>query len=632
MTTVLGVHCGHEASCAVVRDGVVLAAIQQERVTRAKYDGQECLSNRLPVPEVLAAAGVSLADVDVIVSSFQAAGPSAVGLQRPLFTADFAHFDPFDERHFVVSHHLAHAACAAGLSGFATAAVLVSDSAGTSSRDGRDFHEPFAEFFARYTADDTGSGLFTELRSVYRFTAGRFELLARDYSEPHNQPDVHMQGEASLYDNVARYLFRKEHAHGQLMALAGLPFSDTPRLSKKDILVPGASPRVRNGWQLLRAHPDPVADADIAAAVQDAFTDLVVHQAQRAVELTGQRQICCAGGVFLNLTGNTAIAGLDRVDDMYVPSCPHDAGISIGAALLGYYRRDAAPAVRDRVRSDFFGRYAEEISVDVAARQGFHEAMPMPATTEKLLYHAARSLVEGAIIARYGGRAEFGPRALGNRSILCHPVGCPDARARLNTIKGRQWWRPVAPVVRVEDVDTFFAGPAESPFMNFNFTVRPEYRELLAEALHLDGTARVQTVTAADNPDMYRLLCHVADLGAVPVLINTSLNGPGEPILETGTEVLEFVRRTAVDLLLSDSHVFVSPDKPDIVTVRPKPGAVLATFGSGPDKKYVISDVDAAESMDRDLFLALCGEPTATVDRHDQHVGKLLEIGLLVEH
>jgi carbamoyltransferase len=632
MTTVLGIHCGHEASCAVVRDGVIVAAIQQERVTRTKYDGQECLSNRLPVPEVLAAAGTSLADVDVIVSSFQAAGPSAVGLQRPLFTADFDHFDPFDERHVVVSHHLAHAACAAGLSGFTTSAVLVSDSAGTSSRDGRDCYEPFAEFYARYTADETDSTLFTELRSIYRFDGGRFELLARDYSVPHNQPDVYMQGEASLYDNIARYLFRKEHAHGQLMALSGIPFAGEPRLSTADILAPGESPRVRNGWQLFRGHPDPVADADVAAVVQDAFTELIVHQARRAVELTGQSRLCCAGGVFLNLTGNTAIAGLDQVDDMYVPSCPHDAGISIGAAFLGYYRHDSAPAVHGRARSDFLGRHADEISVAVASRHGFHEAMSTQATTDNLLHHAARSLVDGAIIARYGGRAEFGPRALGNRSILCHPVGCRDARSKLNTIKGRQWWRPVAPMVRVEDVATYFTGPAESPFMNFNFTVRHEYRELLTEALHLDGTARVQTVTEADNPTIYRLLCHVADLGAVPVLINTSLNGPGEPILESGDDALRFVRETAVDCLLSDSHLFGSPDKPDIIVVRPKPGAVLATFGSDPDRKYLISDADAAQPVDRDLFLALSGEPTATVDRHDRHIVTLLQMGLLVEH
>ncbi len=636
MTTVLGIHCGHEASCAVVRDGVLVAAIQQERVTRTKYDGQECLSNRLPVPEVLAAAGTSLADVDLIVSSFQAAGPAAVGLQRPLFTADFDHFDPFDERHVVVSHHLAHAACAAGLSGFTSAAVLVSDSAGTSSRDGRDFCEPFAEFFARYTADDTARTLFTEMRSVYRFDGGRFELLARDFSAPHNQPDVHVQGEASLYDNVARYLFRKEHAHGQLMALGGIPFPGTPRLSGSDIVAPGETPgdapRVRNGWQLFRAHPDPVADADIAAAVQDAFTELVVHQARRALDLSGERRICCAGGVFLNLTGNTAIAGLAGADDVYVPSCPHDAGISVGAAFLGYYRHDPAPAVRGRVRSDFLGRQAEQIGVDVAARHGFLEAVSTPATDEKLLHHAAQLLVGGAIVARYGGRAEFGPRALGNRSILCHPVGCRDARAKLNTIKGRQWWRPVAPIVRAEDVATYFSGPAESPFMNFNFAVRPEYRELLADALHLDDTARVQTVTAADNPALYRLLCEVAALGAVPVLINTSLNGPGEPILESGDEVLRFVRRTAVDYLLSDSHLFAPPGKPDLVDVRPKPGAVLATFGGDPDRRYVISDADTAQAIDRDLFLALCGAPTATVDRHEDHVLTLLEMGLLVEH
>lgn len=628
MTTVLGIHCGHEASVAVVRDGVLLAALQQERVTRTKYDGQECLSNRLPVPQVLAAAGTTLDEVDVIVSSFQAAGPSAVGLQRPLFTADFDHFDPFDQRHLVVSHHLAHAACAAGLSGFDTCAVLVSDSAGTTSRDGADLCEPFAKFHARYTADEPVTSLFTELRSVYRFTAGRFELLARDFSVPHNQPDVYMHGEASLFDNVARYLFRKEHAHGQLMALAGLPFPDRPRLSSSDILEPGEPPRVRNGWQRLRAHQDPVADADVAAAVQEAFTELVTHQARRAVALSGQRRICCAGGVFLNLTGNTAIHGLDQVDEIYVPSCPHDAGISVGAAFLGYYHREPAPVVGERVRADFLGRDADEVTVVTAAARGFTETTG----DGDLARRAARALAGGAIVARYGGRAEFGPRALGNRSILCHPVGCQDARARLNTIKGRQWWRPVAPVVRVQDVDTYFDGPAESPFMNFNFTVRPEHRQVLADAVHLDGTARVQTVTERDNPAMYRLLTEIAALGAVPVLINTSLNGPGEPILESTEDVLGFVRRTSVDLLLTATHLFASPDKPDLVDVTPRPGAVLATFGGGADRRYLISDADATEPVDQDLFLALCRDQVATVDRHERRVGTLLEMGLLVEY
>lgn len=622
MTSVLGIHCGHEASCAVVRDGVVLAALQQERVTRRKYDGQECLSDRLPIPEVLAVAGISLADIDVIVSSFQAAGPSAVGLQRPLFTEGFSYFDPFDERHYVVSHHLAHAACTVGLSGFSTATVLVSDSAGTTSRDGHDFVVPFAEFYARYTADVADTALFTEMRSIYRFGDGRFELLARECTTPHNQPDVYVQGEASLYDNVARYLFRKEHAHGQLMALAGLPFTGPPRLAKSDIVTQSPAPRVRNGWQQLQSHPDPVDDADVASVVQDAFTDLVVHQAERAVALAGVRDLCCAGGVFLNLTANTAIAALDCVDGMYVPSCPHDAGISIGAAFLGLGELPRRP----RVRSDFLGANADHIDASDAADYGFSVVV-----TSKLMYEAARLLVDGGILARYGGRAEFGPRALGNRSILCHPAGCADARSRLNAIKGRQWWRPVAPIVRAEDLHVYFDGPTESPFMNFNFVVRPAYRKFLAEALHLDDTARVQTVSADDNPAMHELLSRVADLGAVPVLINTSLNGPGEPILESKEDVLRFVQRTAVEYLLCDSGLFESA-APDHVTVARKPGAVLATFGTGSETKYLLSDVGSAEAIDRDLFLSLCAGPTVTVDRHAPAVAKSLRAGLLIEH
>jgi carbamoyltransferase len=184
----------------------------------------------------------------------------------------------------------------------------------------------------------------------------------------------------------------------------------------------------------------------------------------------------------------------------------------------------------------------------------------------------------------------------------------------------------------VEDVSTYLTGPPESPFMNFNFTVRPEYRELLAEALHLDGTARVQTVTEAGNPAVHRLLGLLSDLGAVPVLINTSLNGPGEPILESAADVLEFVRRTGIDLLLSGTHLFAAPGRPDLVAVAPKPGAVLAAFGTGVSRRYVISDGGAEEALDRDLFLALCGEQAATVDRHDHGVATLLEMGLLVEH
>lgn len=627
MTTVLGIHCGHETSCAVVIDGRLVAAIQQERVTRRKYDGQEFLSNRLPISEALDVAGTAIEDVDVIVTSFQAAGPSAVGLQRPLFSPDFAAFDPFDSRHHVVSHHLAHAASAVYLSGLSTAAVLISDSAGTTSRDGADFYLPFKEFFASYYADAPAGELLTEMRSVYAFRNGHFDLLDRAFSTPHNQPDVYVQSEASLYDNVSRYVFRKEHAHGQLMALAGLPWPGPPRLVADDIVTADSPPRLRNGWQLLEPQADPVGSADIAAAVEDAFTRLLTHHARRAVELAGCQDLCAAGGVFLNLTANSAIASLPGVREFYVPSCPHDAGISAGAALLGWSRAQPDAPAPPRLRRDFLGRPAETITPAQADGCGYPALTRQP---NESAARAAEAIAQGAIVARYAGRAEFGPRALGNRSLLCHPVACTDARARLNRLKQRQGWRPVAPVVREEDLHTYFLGPPESPFMNFNFVARDEFRAVLAEAVHADGTARVQTVTAHDQPAVHDLLTRIAGHGQLPILINTSLNGPGQPIIDSAADVLEFVAHPEVDYLLTGDCLFATPASGPVV-VRRQESVVMAMFGTGDNARYMLTNESSSRPVGRQLFLDLCEHGQAVAEGHSQLVLDCLSAGLLVE-
>lgn len=630
MTIGLGIHCGHESSCSVVQDGQLVSAIQQERVTRRKYDGQEFLSSRLPIQEALSAAGVMIDDVDVIVSSFQAVGPSAVGLQRPLISPGFSAFDPFDTRHYVVSHHLAHAASTIYPSGLSAATVLVSDSAGTTSRDGADYYVPFEQFFGTYCGDVAVTELFTEMRSIYAFRDHDFELLDRAFTQPHNQPDVFVQSEASLYDNIARFLFRTEHAHGQLMALAGIPTNRPAKLVAGDIVTADSPPRLKNGWQLFDAGPDPLDSADVAAAVQDAFTTLLTHHAQRAVELTGLPDICCAGGVFLNLTANSAIAQLSGVHEMHVPSCPHDAGISVGAAYLGWARSHPRPAAPlGSLRHDFLGRPTEKITIEHASESGY-TALTEPHTQDAVAAHAAEVLVQGAIVARYAGRAEFGPRALGNRSLLCHPVTCSDARAKLNRIKHRQSWRPVAPMVRDEDLHTYFKGPNRSPFMNFNYVVRAEYSALLTEAAHADGTARVQTVSADDNPAIHDLLTRLADHGVIPILINTSLNGPGQPIIDSATDVLQFVQHPLVDHLLCSEYLFATPASGQIAVRRPG-SVVMAMFGLGTEARYLLSNEGTSSPVDRQLFLDLCERGTALADVGSRLIIDCLRAGLLIE-
>ncbi|SEO01383.1 carbamoyltransferase C-terminal domain-containing protein [Cryobacterium luteum] len=641
MTLVLGIHCGHEASCAVVEDGILLAAIQQERVTREKYDGQECLSNRLPVRETLAAAGRSLDEVDVIVSEFQAVGVAGVGLQRPLFTADFDLFDPFDSRHWVVSHHLAHAASTVFASGFSTATVLVSDSAGSTTESGEDFAIPFAEFYALCTADVVDVAVITEMRSIYAFTDHALRLVSRDFVSPHNQPDVHVQSEASLFDNVARYLFRSEHSHGQLMALAGLPYEGAARVPISSVITSSAEPRLRNGWQQFQSHADPVLDADVADVVQKAFTELVVFQASRAVALTGFAHLACAGGVFLNLNANSAVAEMPEVDEFYVPSSPHDAGIAVGAAFLGWWQIPHGDRITDAARhsfpvqavqSDFFGAEASDIDEESLKAIGYALIGGSRLCPDELLARTVDALALGKVVARFAGRSEFGPRALGNRSLLCHPLRTDSAKDKLNTIKHRQRWRPVAPMVREEDLARYFTGPPRSAFMNFNYKIRPEFLSDLREAAHSDGTARVQTVTTTTNPAMHELLTALEARGEMPVLLNTSLNGPGQPILEDADAVLDFARHPLIDHVLTRTSLVDCRLRAPSVRVERAEGAVLAVFGRGKRARHVVSGSTGTVTIPESLFLELLSGEPAGVDRQTTGVREALSSGLLVEH
>ncbi|WP_169816283.1 carbamoyltransferase C-terminal domain-containing protein [Nocardia miyunensis] len=472
------------------------------------------------------------------------------------------------------------------------------------------------------------------MRSVHAARDGIFELLSRDYVRPHNQPDVYVQSEASLFDNVSRFVFRKEHSHGQLMALAGVPVPRSDRLTKAGIITAGPSPTIKNGWQAVDWHTNPLDYTDLAAAAQEAFTEMVVFQARRATEIAKIPRLCCAGGVFLNLTGNSAILRLETVDELYIPSTPHDAGISVGAAYLGFRQLVGAlneSADTERCRSDFLGFPAEAVTTEHTIVYGLHTVLPEPDDTA-LVREVCKVLRDGAIVARYAGRAEFGPRALGNRSILCHPIRCTDARAKLNSIKERQDWRPVAPILREEDLSDYFEGPSESPFMNFNFTVRDRYRNQLREALHLYGTARVQTVSAEYGSDIYHLLCRLAEIGEVPILINTSLNGPAQPILDSGRDVLAFVANTAIDHLMTADQLFRCDGGAERMRVRIKSGAVLATFGSGTAARFTLSDSTGVYPIGRSSFYELCeDEEVHVVQRRDPLIVAVVEAGLIIE-
>jgi carbamoyltransferase len=631
----LGIHCGHESSCAIVKDGVVIAAMQQERKTRRKYDGQEFLSNRLPINEVLKVCGYSISDIDIIVTSFQAAGPGAVGFHRPLYSNSFDIFDPYAEHHYVVSHHLAHAATAAYGSGFPQAAVLISDTAGTTSQTGDDFFLKFKEFYDTYAHASVTQSVLTEMRSFYRFDRERsLKLLHRDFVLPHNQPDIFIQSEASLFDNASRYIFREEHAHGQFMALSGMA-SMPSALSEEDIITESDTGVFKSGWQD-HLHLNSFEDqCGFARAVQRAFTSTVLKQADAATKLAQSDLLCCAGGVFLNLPANTAIANLPGVRSLYIPSAPHDAGIAIGAAYIGYFysqtffgTSSAFPSTPP-LNSDYLGMFPEPMTEQISKDYGFSRVESLNGAD--VIDQLATSLIDGSVIATYVGRAEFGPRALGNRSIIAHPVSCRDMKAKINNIKSRQWWRPVAPVVRDQDLYKYFtAGPPESLFMNYNYDVHPEFLSLFKEVCHHDGTARVQTVKRDTNSWLYDLLTRIEELGHVPILANTSLNGPGQPMIESIEEVLKFVVSSEIDVLFTNGEIYGQPKSAEIVNITQASDAVLATFGPASSRKYVISNSKGSIEISGDLFEKLLYQKSVSISVSHVEVNRCLDLGILV--
>jgi carbamoyltransferase len=559
MTISLGIHLGHHSACAVVADGKLVAAIEQERITRRKYDGQAMLSNRLPVREVLAAAGLGLADVEVIVSSFQSPAPGGVGLHLPVVEDGFDLFDPLDPRHIVISHHLAHAACVFGCSGFADAAVVVCDLGGTSSFDGQDFELPFGGYRERMIRPERTGGVRTETLSIYHLGSGGPALRHREYAASHSVPEIFVHGAGSLYDNVARTIFRKENSHGQLMALAAFAGSAAPAIRAEELVEPaGDTVAFRNDWQSrVKVAAEPLDNVDLARAAQGALETALLAYARYAKKLTGSDSFCGTGGVFLNILSNSQIADSGIYQRTYFPSSPHDAGIAVGCAFYGARSwREPNRAYAARPVSDRLGASttAEGARAAVAARRPLVLSQAGVAASE-----IARRLADGAIIARCAGRSEFGPRALGGRSLLASPL-LASSKDRLNVIKGRQAWRPVAPIVAAERIHELFTGPAVSPYMNYVHWILPAHRERLAALSHPDGSTRAQSLPEDEDPALYAIIAAFGELTGYPILVNTSLNGPGQPILETPDHAMTFfLEHRDIDHLLAD-ELLISRD------------------------------------------------------------------------
>jgi carbamoyltransferase len=312
---------------------------------------------------------------------------------------------------------------------------------------------------------------------------------------------------------------------------------------------------------------DPTTDkgrryADIAASVQRVLEDTLVDLARDLQKETGLDDLCFGGGVALNGCANARILRESGFSRLFVPCAPGDAGCALGAALYADRVHFKNPD-RDFPDHPYWGpRIDAEELARVASEDGLQ--VETAADEDAILDRTAKELANGRIVGWMDGAAELGPRALGNRSILAapHTLAMKD---RLNKeIKYREEFRPFAPAVPIEVADRYFdlppGGARLGAFMSGVFPVRAEWRDRLAAITHVDGTARVQTVEKDKAPRFYSLIERYGKETGIPILLNTSFNLAGEPIVTRAVEGYSTFRRSGIDILVAGCHLVTKPD------------------------------------------------------------------------
>ncbi len=284
---------------------------------------------------------------------------------------------------------------------------------------------------------------------------------------------------------------------------------------------------------------------------------MVLHVCGHFAEQTGLRRIALAGGVALNCTANGKLMSSGLFDEVYVQPVAGDDGTALGAAL---YRTSLAGEVPNhRLPAPLFGPHYSTSDIEAALhRFGDKIEWQHLNSLEATCACAAKLIADGRVIAWYRGRMEYGPRALGNRSILADP-GHPEMRDRINAmVKKREAFRPFAPACSVEEAHRWFdvAPGAEHPYMISVVDVRPEVRALLPAITHVNGSARLQTVSVNDNPDFHALLLAVGETTGRQMVLNTSFNVKGQPIVNTPDEAIETFLGTGIEFLFMENcHV-----------------------------------------------------------------------------
>jgi carbamoyltransferase len=529
---VLGINCAHDAAACVLIDGEIAAAIPEERLARVKhYQGFP----ELAINYCLEAAGVpSIRDVDCIVINeyaytdfgltFGNSGYSGLLLRNP-------------------SHHLLHAYYAWIASGFRDAAILVVDGSGYS----------YGEYVRRQSPLLGPAPEFSEMEeaeTLYVARSGQLQLLDKRWGLWEAvQPYFRFPSLGHMFSMASQYIFGHWIHAGKTMGLA--PYGDPNALPGEIVSYAKNSIAVNTRWiddlpprSTQPAHLDATC-RNLAAKVQAELETAMLYLVRHLYTLADSRNLCLCGGVALNSVVNGRILRESSFDNVFVPPAANDTGIAIGAAFYGHHQL-TKHVTRYRYVNDFHGR--DYSMSDVGMMLSQHDSVEFTPLTD-IAKAAAEEIAAGKVIAWFEGPSEFGPRALGHRSILCDARD-ENIKDKLNaTVKFRECFRPYAASVLAEYSSEFFDLTNDSPYMLFVASVRDSKRQLVPGICHIDNTCRVQTVPASGAGHYRELIEEFMAITGCPMVLNTSLNIRGEPIVETPLDAVRCFLASNIDTL-----------------------------------------------------------------------------------
>jgi len=590
----------HDSAAALIEDGTIIAAAQEERFTRKKHDAD---FPRHAVDYCLAEAGIGLSDIDFVAfydkpflkferlletylsfapkgfSSFKTAMP--VWLREKLFQKDmlrkeFKTYDSeFDwqKKLLFAEHHQSHAASAFYPSPFEDAVVLTMDGVGewatTSVAMGRGNHlEVTKEIHFPHSLGLLYSAL--TYYTGFKVNSGEYKVMGlAPYGEPKyaqlmldNLIDVKEDGTFRLDQSYFDYCTGLRMTNKKFDALFGAPARDPETLLTQ-------------------------REMDLAASVQAVTEEIVLKLTRGLAKENGSRNLCLAGGVALNCVANGKVLKDGRFDNIWVQPAAGDAGGSLGAALCAYYHFQGKPrvlngstnALHDAMQGSYLGpSFTDD---EIAERLSSAGAKFTRLEDGELINETAQALADGKAVGWFQGRMEFGPRALGSRSVL-GDARSPEMQKTLNLkIKYRESFRPFAPSVLREDVSDWFDLDSDSPYMLIVSDVAASRRREMSDTekslfgidklnivrseipavTHVDYSARIQTVDGQSNPRYHALLSKFKELTGCPVLANTSFNVRGEPIVCTPEDAFRCFMGTELDILSIGNLILKKEDQ-----------------------------------------------------------------------